>query len=75
MSMSTGNGYQLPTIAAFLLSHLEGNSSQGIWEACTIYFSVYYTFASCVLLIKEEITRNGPKMFQNEVVLIFLSLN
>lgn len=51
MRMSTGNTYQL---AAFLLSHLEGNSSQGIWEVCTIYFSVCNTFATCVLLIKEK---------------------
>lgn len=59
MRMSTGNIYQL---AAFLLSRPEGNSSQGVWEGCSIYFNVCNIFASCVLLIRENSkTKMNPK--------------
>lgn len=56
MRMFTGNIYQL---AAFLLSRPEGNSSQGVREGCSVYFSVCNVFASCVLLMKEN---SKPKM-------------
>lgn len=49
--MFIGNIYQL---AVVLLSRLKGNSSQGIWEVCSVYFSVCNIFASCVLLIREN---------------------